>query len=88
MGLPVEIDARTPGRCHRCGSRILLRVEVPDSDWPGGAARRVLTLCSRCHDGRHGADGLRAFFALYPTLTDHNVDEFRTLVNQWIANSP
>jgi hypothetical protein len=85
MGLPVKIDSRTPGHCHRCRGPALLRIEVPDPDWPGGAARRVLVLCPQCDAGEHYADGLLAFFALYPTLALDNADEFRTLIDQWTS---
>jgi hypothetical protein len=85
MDLPVEIDTRTPGRCHRCGGPALLRIQVPDPDWPGDAARRVLVLCPLCNGHEPHADGLRAFFTLYPTLTVDNAGEFRTLIDQWIA---
>lgn len=88
MGLPVEIRTRSPGRCHRCSSPALLRVEVPDPDWPGGAARRVLVLCPRCNDGDPYTDGLLAFFALHRTLALNNSDEFGALVDQWIAAPP
>ncbi|GIL32026.1 DUF6300 family protein [Actinocatenispora comari] len=85
MGRPVEIDTRSPGRCHRCSSPALLRIEVPDPDWPGGAARRVLVLCPLCHDHDPHSDGLRAFFALHSTLTVDNADEFGALIDQWIT---
>lgn len=85
MSMPVRLDACPPHRCHRCGGPVELRVELPDPDWPGGAAKRVLILCRHCDQGRGSAAGLLAFLTYHPQINHDNLDEFTALLIDWLS---
>jgi hypothetical protein len=73
-------------RCHRCGSNLLLTVQLPHPRIAHGL--HVQPLCQHCDVDDPIAQGLLAFFAVYPAIDEHNADTFKALVSEWIANIP
>lgn len=83
----VEISRARPRPCHRCGDLLLISAQVPHS-WTRTEGTtveglRTVGLCPSCDRGDPDAQGVLAFFALNPTITDDTVSSAAALIEEW-----
>ena len=67
--------------CLLCGSELLLSVDRPHPRFTHAIYRR--NLCPECDAADPAAQGILAFFAVNPVVTEENVDAFERLLQEW-----